>query len=128
VADWGFNSGMLIEDYTDAAGGTVLNSVVDELTDSGAVNTPSRNVMVYPNPFNEAFSINFENDSPLNQVSAELFDIYGRKVMGREYKNLPTGLNRLNFEFDRAANGKGIYLLALKVNGKLMETFKLIKQ
>ncbi len=54
IADWGFNGGIVIQEYSDANGGTMMNSVIQD-----SVINQLENVSVYPNPFTDQFSIDF---------------------------------------------------------------------
>ena len=124
AADWGFNGGIVIEDYTDSQGGVVQNAVLDPLTDSVALQTTAS---VYPNPFNDVITIDFSNATSNSTVSAELYDVYGRLIGGRQYNGLPAGHNNLIFSIGNEKLPKGIYFLTLKVNEKSFRTIKLLK-
>ena len=124
AADWGFNGGIVIEDYTDSQGGVVQNAVLDPLTDSVALQTTAS---VYPNPFNDVITIDFSNATSNSTVSAELYDVYGRLIGGRQYNGLPAGHNNLIFSIGNEKLQKGIYFLTLKVNEKSFRTIKLLK-
>lgn len=127
AADWGFNGGVLIEDYTDSQGGVVLNSVLDETADSLALQNVRATASVYPNPFNDAITINFENTSSNSNVTAELYDVYGRLILGRNFNNLPAGVNNLVFTIGSEKTQRGIYFLSLKVNDKVFQTIKMVR-
>jgi hypothetical protein len=127
AADWGFNGGVLIEDYTDSQGGVVLNSVLDETADSLALQNVRATASVYPNPFNDAITINFENTSSNSNVTAELYDVYGRLILGKNFNNLPAGVNNLVFTIGSEKTQRGIYFLSLKVNDKVFQTIKMVR-
>lgn len=122
--DWGFNSGIIIQEYTDARGGAVLNSVLEE--DSLIEMKNKSQVSVYPNPFNEQFTVDFYNATPGNMISSELYDISGRLVQRNNYNQLPAGHNILQMR--TPGYGRNIYLLTLKVNGKIIHSGKLIQR
>jgi pimeloyl-ACP methyl ester carboxylesterase/fibronectin type 3 domain-containing protein len=126
-ADWGFNGGVLIEDYSDSQGGVVLNSVLDETSDSLALQNIRPAASVYPNPFNDAITINFQNTSSNSNVTAELYDVYGRLILGRNFNNLPAGVNNLVFTIGSEKTQRGIYFLSLKVNDKVFQTIKMVR-
>jgi hypothetical protein len=129
VADWGFNAGILIEEYTDAGGGTVTAAMLDtEEPAASAVTTDSMKVMVYPNPFTDQVKIDFLNSSASNKITAEVYDLYGRLLYRQNYMNRPAGANTLNLEAKKSFAGEGIHIIALKINGKLVRAVKLMRK
>lgn len=122
AADWGFNGGIIIQEYSDANGGTMMNSVIQD-----SVINQLENVSVYPNPFTDQFSIDFNNTNPGSRINAEIYDLTGRLVSRTNYNQLPGGHNILMFRTP-SINRSNIYLLTLKVNGKIVHTEKLIQR
>lgn len=121
LADWGFNAGVLIEEYSDAQGGSVMTSQLDSIPAENI-----RSISVYPNPFSGRFSINFDNTTPTSMISAEIYDLSGRLLLRKNYNQLPAGMNVLTL--NAPSNGRNVYFLALKVDGKVVHTKKLIQE
>lgn len=129
AADWGFNGGVLIEEYTDSPGGTVTNAVLDqELTDSVMANSGDVINMVYPNPFIDNISIDFHNSSPDNRIVAELYDISGRLTYRYNFPGIAAGNNTLQLNIPDDGTKHTVHILALKINGKIVQTVKLLRQ
>lgn len=127
AAGYGFNSGIIIEEYSDAQGAVVLNSVVDP---SGMVVAASSNIQQYkisPNPFLNEINIDFYNQHLGDKVSAEVYDLTGRMVVIRNYNTLPAGYNKLKLTDIKSSGYSSLYLVALKVNGKIVQTTKMIR-
>jgi predicted esterase len=121
AGDWGFNGGLVIQDYADAQGGTVMSAVLDEIAEEDL-----KPVLVYPNPFAGQFTIDFNNPSAASMVSAEIYDLSGRLLVRKNYNQLPVGRNILSFS--APGNGRNVYFLALKVDGKIVHTRKLMQE
>lgn len=121
TADWGFNGGLIIQDYADAQGGSVMTSVLDDMTEENI-----KAAGVYPNPFSSQFNISFNNNSPASMVSAEIYDLSGRMLVRKNYNQLPAGQNILSFT--APGQGRNVYFLALKVDGKIVYTRKLLQE
>jgi hypothetical protein len=137
AAAYGFNAGVIIEDYTDPsqvtvvnAGNSVLGSVTaeenkdrsgeDRLREAGSVK-------LYPNPFTDFVNMEFNNTSDDNNVSIELYDLSGRLNYKREFGRLPKGNNTVRLSAADAGLKTGIYIVTLTVNGKTLEASKVIK-
>jgi hypothetical protein len=127
-AQYGFNGGIVIMEYTDGSGGTIQNSTLDEQagTDIMPV-TPDYNVKVYPNPFNDLVNLDFNNDAAGNRVAAEVYDLTGRLVYRRDFNGLAAGRNILVLNGIEQTNNTSVCLVALRVNGKVVQTVKLLR-
>ncbi len=112
AALYGFNAGILIEDYTDAQGGSALNSVVEAPVEM--VESP-REGRIYPNPFTSGFNVDLFNSSAANRITAEIYDIAGRLMQRREFRNVAPGNNTLRIN-ETAAMIPGVYIVMVKVN------------
>jgi hypothetical protein len=73
---------------------------------------------VFPNPFNPTLYASFYL-VPAQKVALELFDMAGRKVAGRDAF---LGHGRHVEAFDLSNCGSGLYLVRLRMNGKVMQT------
>lgn len=129
AAQWGFNAGIILMDYSDVNGATTLymsNSTVDS---TSAIAQPVRDdykVKIYPNPFSDMMNIDFNNPSASNKVTAEVYDLTGRLVYRQNYSSMPAGANTLRLN-SIGANGNGVYIVALKMNGKIVQTVKMLR-
>lgn len=82
---------------------------------------------IYPNPFTENFNIAFYNSSAINKISVDVYDLTGRFVFDYKMGNMLPGNNLVNIKVKDGIILPGVYLARLKVNGKVIKTFKLIK-
>jgi hypothetical protein len=122
--DWGFNAGVIIHEYTDAAGGVVINSVLDSAGNSDQL----YKIRAYPNPFNDYVNIEINNNSNANRISAEIYDMTGRLAMRQEFDNMSVGYNTIVMRTTGANMPVGMYVMTIKINGKPVEVRKLFKQ
>ncbi len=136
IAQWGFNAGIIIQEYTDVQGGSVLymsNSTLDSAIYNGVAtneNIATENIVkafAYPNPFSDAISIDFNNTSVGNKISAEVYDISGKLVYRQNYGGIPAGRNTLKVNTAGLGINKGMFIVALKVNGKVEQTIKMLR-
>ncbi len=130
AAAWGFNGGILIESYDDF-GGTqgvaLVNNGNETLAQRVGDGLDKMQVNVYPNPFVDNVQIEFNNESASNQISVDVYDLSGKLVHRENYSNLPVGMNALRMNIGENKLGSGIYLMAVKINGKTEHITKLIK-
>jgi pimeloyl-ACP methyl ester carboxylesterase len=127
AAQYGFNGGVLIEDYTDGTGGVVTNSVLEETEETSSAPL-AVTTSVYPNPFADQVVIEMNNSSAANRVVAELYDVAGKLTYRYEYKDLPAGNNIIKLNVPASSGNHGVHILALKVNGTLVTTKQLIRK
>jgi hypothetical protein len=127
-AAYGFNGGIVIFEYSDGTGGTVQNSTLDEpaATIIEPV-VPNYNVKVYPNPFNDIVNVDFTNDAAGNRIAAEVYDLAGRLVYRKDFNNLAAGRNILVLNGIEQTKNTSVCLIALRVNGKVVQTVKLLR-
>lgn len=126
---YGFNAGVIIQEYIDTQGGIVTTSVVapDEFMNLSAGRDSTYKVSAYPNPFNDLINLDFYNNSAGNRISAEVYDLTGRLVLRQYYNALPAGHNTLRLRGIEATKSTSVCLIALKVNGKIVETVKVMR-
>jgi len=124
AALYGFNAGILIEDYTDAQGGSALNSVIEAPVEM--VEQPKEG-RIYPNPFTSGFNVDLFNSSAANRITTEIYDIAGRLMQRREFRNVAVGNNTLRIN-ETAAMIPGVYIVMVKVNGQTVQSGKLVKR
>lgn len=130
IAQWGFNAGIIVQEYTDPQGGSVLymsNSILDSADNVPAVPVDKYKVHVYPNPFNNVMNLDFYNPAAGNKITAEVYDVNGRLVHRQNYDHISAGHNTLRVGYLPSAKN-GIYVLTLKVNGRIVEAVKMMKK
>ena len=129
AAQWGFNGGLIIQDYSDVQGASILymsNSTLDSTTTTAVPASDNYKVKIYPNPFSDFMNIDFNNPVASNKVTAEIYDITGRLVMRQHYSSMPAGRNTLRLNNVRA-DINGVYIVALRINGKIVQTVKMLR-
>jgi large repetitive protein len=125
-AGYGFNGGVIIMEYSDAAGGVITNSELDTAGTTAAV-PPDYNVNVYPNPFLDVINVDFYNRSSADKISAEVYDLTGRLVYRKHFNTMPAGYNTLRLTGIESSKATSLCMVALKVNGEIVQTFKLMR-
>lgn len=129
-AGYGFNGGIIIMEYSDAQGGAVLNSTLDTTDASLNVATtldPDYNIHAYPNPFRDIINLDFYNHSATDKISAEVYDLTGRLVARQNYNSMPLGRNTIRLMGIESNKATALCLVTLKVNGKIVQTVKLMR-
>jgi hypothetical protein len=128
-AAYGFNGGLIIMEYSDAAGGAVTNAVLDSTSmyDNVAQANDDANMHVYPNPFLDVINVDFFNKSAGDRITAEVYDLTGRLVLRQDFNTMPVGRNLLQLRNIEANKATSLCLVALKVNGKIVQTAKMIR-
>ena len=123
--DWGFNAGVIIHEYTDATGGVVLNSEVDSAYD---LQDDLYNIRMYPNPFNDVINVDINNTASSNRITADIYDMNGRLAVRQEFDYLSAGQNTIAVRTTGANMPVGMYVMSIKVNGKLVSARQIYKQ
>jgi hypothetical protein len=127
-AQYGFNGGLIIFEYSDGTGGVVQNSTLEQPPVSNTITGDTAyNVNVYPNPFNDVINLDFNNNAVGNRVTAEVYDLTGRLVFRQDYNNLTAGRNILRLTGVQKNNNTSVLLVALKVNGRIIQSVKLLR-
>jgi hypothetical protein len=139
AAAYGFNGGVIIEDYLDpqASSGVVSNSVLDSVPQVESVRDRQNThegraavtsvVKMYPNPFNDYINMDFDNASASNNVSIEVYDLSGRLSYRRMIGKLPQGGNTIRLGAVEAGMNTGVYIVTLSVNGKSIQANKIVR-
>jgi hypothetical protein len=97
---------------------------------SGTNGTTSNNVSVYPNPFNQSTTINFDVPTDNNQVLVDVIDINGKPVTNLFKGNMDSGNYRLNWDGNNNSGtraAQGIYICRIVI-GNQITTVRLIIQ
>ncbi len=143
-AVYGFNGGLVIEAYDDVPeGGSVLNrSVSNPVTGTSTAvvandaaaraNTQVAGHEVsegrmYPNPFIDQISLDFNNTAADNHVSVDVYDLSGKLVFRKAFGKLTAGYTTLRVNTGSANLNAGIYMITLNVNGKPVQVSKMVK-
>jgi len=71
-------------------------------------------------------NVDFYNPSGTNKISAEVYDLTGRLVLRQNYSSMPAGHNTLRLDGIRS-NTNGVYIVAFKVNGKIVQAVKMLR-
>ena len=139
AAAYGFNGGVIIEDYTDpqASSGVASNSIVEAAPGLETLrnndNTTDRRagaewaIKMYPNPFSDYINLDFNNSSSNNNVSIEVYDLSGRLNYRRMMGKLPEGGNTIRLGAVEANMSTGVYIITLSVNGKSIQANKIVR-
>jgi hypothetical protein len=111
----------------DLGGGSIsvqtTSTFVQELETAIASGFSEESTSVYPNPFIDYLSVQF-NSSSLEQVLVQLSDLSGKTIASRSFPVSDDGY--YNIDVPENAND-GIYLLTIR-QGKRVEYLKLVKQ
>jgi large repetitive protein len=140
AAVYGFNGGVIIQDYTDpesvnamVLGNSVVNSSVagvenaEESSNAAARANATVNGRLYPNPFTDFVNIDFNNTSANNNISVEVYDLAGRLGYRKTFGKLSAGSNTLRISGADAGMRTGVYIMTLSVNGKAIQANKVIR-
>jgi hypothetical protein len=125
AGDWGFNAGLIIYEYTDAAGGVVLNA---ELDSSSVLQEELYRIKMYPNPFRDVINVDINNNSSANRITADIFDMNGRLAMRQEFDYLSAGYNTIAVRTSGVNMPVGMYVMSIRINGKIVSSKSVYKQ
>lgn len=128
AAAFGFNGGVIIDDYVDSSTLAAGNPVV--LAEAAAEETANEHVALpnrmYPNPFAGSITIDYNNEGSETKAVALMFDSEGRLVYRQEFGHLVKGYNQLQLETQYIRpNGKA-FTIVLSSNGKVLMTTKMV--
>jgi pimeloyl-ACP methyl ester carboxylesterase len=123
--DWGFNAGIIVHEYTDGTGGVVLNSEVDS---TSTLEEELYRIKMYPNPFNDVINVDINNNSSANRITAEVYDMTGRLAMRQDFDYLSAGYNTIAVRTSGTNMPVGMYVMAIRINGKIISTKEIYKQ
>jgi dienelactone hydrolase len=134
-AGYGFNSGVIIEEFNDIQlqdtipVDTIPTTPIDTIPEPPVdpIDSVKASIKVFPNPVQRDFVITFFNNQENDPVAIEVYDPQGRRTYSKDYGARPAGNNSITISSFEARMRSGIYLVALKMNGKLVKTVKIIK-
>lgn len=92
------------------------------------VDTPYSEVSIYPNPVRDIFNIKFYNKNATDKIDVEVYNQKGELTLRRNFGMLPVGNTNLRVSSFEAGVRVGVYLVALKVNGQIVKTLKLVRR
>jgi hypothetical protein len=139
AAAYGFNGGIIIEDYNDPLNSSFVVSSLSTIESAPGANVQNDDqtvsqrvressvVRMYPNPFTEFINMDFNNTSANNNISIEVYDLSGRLGYKRSIGKLPSGGNTVSLNAADAGLKTGVYILTLSVNGKTIQANKVMK-
>lgn len=127
IAQWGFTAGIIIHEYTDHGGGPVQYQSNSLLAEEPVTIDSTRILRAYPNPFDHSFTLAFQTDRPVQRPAVEVYDVTGRLVHRQLYTPLLPGTHNLKVDAFRD-KGRGVYIVALKMDGKVVQTVKMLRK
>ena len=110
--------------YAHGWGWTIDNLRVQTPVSSRALVLSPGNILVYPNPFNDVINVNVQAKNNIDELTIEIFSLYGQKVAMAQKKN---SLGEIQFESDLSHLSSGMYLLIVRENGKQVFSKKIIR-
>jgi dienelactone hydrolase/fibronectin type 3 domain-containing protein len=129
-AQYGFHGGVTVDDYSDGSISQVVlpdNQVLDAIpNDENAYGLKNR---MYPNPFGDDITVDYNNVTGVQKVTAFIYDVTGRLVYKQDYSNLVSGFNQLRLKTGSLKAGSKSFMIVLSSsNGKILMTNKMIKK
>jgi poly(3-hydroxybutyrate) depolymerase len=130
AAAFGFNGGVIIEDYTDSSSLVSSNGLVlaDSLVELALQDNSLKQNRMYPNPFGDFITVDYFNTSGNTKLSAFVYDIAGRLVSRADFNNLVSGYNQLRLNTSYAKGAKTIFTVVLAESGKVLMVNKMMKK
>lgn len=116
---------------TDTQPGHVLEGAFDKMWVKGAPNIATKMdyavvaeipFQVFPNPFTNMLTLQYENKNHLENLSFDLVDVQGKVVQSR---NLPVYAEQISINTELTA---GIYFAKLKVGDVIAKVIKVVKE
>jgi hypothetical protein len=129
-AAYGFNAGLIISQYSNllVPAASALPSVANDHDAAEEASNDNQKTRVYPNPFRDNLVVDYYNKKASDRVSTEVYDVNGRLVVSRQYNSLPVGPNRFLINTLGNANGNGVYIVTIRVNGEIAETHTVLRR
>ena len=137
---YGFNAGIIVQDYSVPLGGSSLNIAnFSTLDPSIAAINPATPAVVaqaadgkntgkmYPNPFIDFLNVDFYNADASNKISVDVYDLSGRLAYRQNFGQIARGANTLRLSASDASMNTGVYIVTINVNGKAVQASKVIR-
>ena len=96
--------------------GSIENPYIISLSNSDVTNENRFSLLVYPNPFNSSFEVEFFLEAYCN-VELNIYDVMGRKVDETLNYSLSAGANIIQMDLENIKTG--VYFIELKVGDKI---------
>lgn len=125
---YGFNAGLIIQEYSDRQEDGSLppsNLVLADPDTAIAAQSSAVKLMAYPNPFHDILLIEFTTPAAVDRLHLELFDAGGRLVRTQVFERLALGRNTLRL--DASKTGTGVYTLTARSGGRLIGAVRVLK-
>lgn len=115
---WNYDKLHIVGFLLDMTTGEVMNAN-NEISTYVGINSPvfEQGVSVYPNPANDFVNISFMLNNP-EVTSAEIFDLFGKKVTTVADHEYAAGQNLIRISTEGIANG--MYLVKLQVGNRVI--------
>lgn len=97
----------------------------DIVTDAGADKTTI--IKIYPDPFTDRFSIQFNNATSAKDLTISISDLQGRRIFDYHAGSITAGKHTLSVPLQGVHFADGMYLVTLRVNGVNVRTVPLLK-
>lgn len=104
-----------------------LNQKTNVVIPSAVAREPLVLNSVYPNPFNEYFTMEFYNQFSTNDITIGIYNLNGISVYANHAGKLPFGNNIVKINLTGIDIKDGVYLLQLRNNGNILKTVKMVK-
>jgi hypothetical protein len=83
------------------------------------------NVLIYPNPFNDAVTVSINSKKTIDNVNIEIYNFYGQKIYSNQYYNV---FGDVSENINLSGQPAGLYLVNIQENGINVLTKKVVKQ
>lgn len=110
--------------YANGWGWTIDNLRIQTPVSSQALVLSPGNILVYPNPFSNVLNVNVQAKNNIDELTLEIFSLYGQKVASAQKKNF---FGEIKFEVNLSHLSIGMYLLIIRENGKQVFSKKIIR-
>lgn len=110
--------------YAHGWGWTIDNLRIQFPVSNQTFTLSPRNISVYPNPVNEILNISVYSKSNIEEISVELINLFGQKIVSTQKINVS---GEVNFENDLSFLPAGMYFVVVKENGRIVISKKVIK-
>ncbi len=110
--------------YANGWGWTIDNLRIQTPVSSPDLVLSPGNILVYPNPFNNVLNVNVQAKNNIDELTIEIFSLYGQKVTSFQKNNC---FGEIKLETDLSHLSSGMYLLTVNENGEKVFSKKIIR-
>jgi hypothetical protein len=111
--------------YAHGWGWTIDNLRIQTPVSSPDLVLSPGNILVYPNPFNDILNVAVQANNNIDDLTIEVFSLYGQKVASFQKKN---SFGEVKLETDLSHLSSGMYLLIVNENGEKVFSKKIIRK